>query len=538
MDRWNWTNWLGLPLCAAAAVCGVQPASAQDFMPSAPVAQVDFTSGSAVPTLRDFERLSDRLEAAEARIQALSVSSATAADATNLDLSQPISPAPPKRIHADGNPHLPSSESRLAALEKSLDKDAGPHFPTVRITGFFHLDTATFNQDAANQAVLGDIQNGVGFRRARLQAVGSLAEFTNYSIEMDFATAGRPSFMDVWGEQTHLPIFGNVRIGHYRQPFSMDGLTSIRQIQFLERSLPFQAFVPFRRVGVMAYDKSTDGLTQWAYGIYRTGGFVGAPLGDSRFASDIGDNGGISFSTRASHLLHYDEPTNGRYLLHLGGGYNYSQLTGGLPTGNLYEARAIPEFFVGDPAGGGLTVAGTPFFLDTGRLLVNQFHMLGLEIAGQAGPLNFQGEYMCHFVDQIGNPSLFYDGAYFQTGYFLTGENRTYNKAVGVFDRVNPFTEFFSIGRHERVCGWGAWEVAARWSYLNLFDPGAAPLAGLAGPPLTPNPGRMHNLTLGLNWYWNSYSKIQFNYIHSFLDTAFNGSSNCDNLCARFQVEF
>ena len=33
----------------------------------------------------------------------------------------------------------------------------------------------------------------MGFRRARLQAVGNLSEFTKYSLEMDFAVAGRPN---------------------------------------------------------------------------------------------------------------------------------------------------------------------------------------------------------------------------------------------------------------------------------------------------------------------------------------------------------
>ena len=112
--------------------------------------------------------------------------------------------------------------------------------PLVRMTGFAQLDQGAFGQDAASRANLGDIQDGVGFRRARLQAVGNLSEFTRYSIEMDFAVAGRPSFMDVWGEQTNVPLFGNVRIGQFRQPTTMDGWTNIRHLEFLERSLPFQ----------------------------------------------------------------------------------------------------------------------------------------------------------------------------------------------------------------------------------------------------------------------------------------------------------
>src|SRR5690606_13628585 len=272
------------------------------------------------------------------------------------------------------------------------------------------------------------------------------------------------------------------------------------------------------RVGIMDYDVSDSQRTSWAYGIYRTGGFNNAPLGDTRFATDIGDGGGTSFSGRATHLLWYDEFSDGRYLLHIGGSYNYSRITGGTEHGNSYQARVIPEFFVGDPDGAGLTAAGVPFFADTGRLLADQYHLYGVELAGQFGSAHFQAEYMSTQVDQIGAPSANFDGAYLQVGYFLTGEHRTYNRTVGAFDRVVPFTEFFSLGRKSVVCGWGAWEVVGRWSYVDLNDANAAPVLVAAGPPPTPNPGRLHDTTLGLNWFWNSYTKVQFNWIHAFLD--------------------
>jgi phosphate-selective porin OprO/OprP len=407
--------------------------------------------------------------------------------------------------------------------------------PVIKVSGFFHLDAGWFDQDAVSLATLGDIEDGVGFRRARLQALGRVSEFTNYSIEMDFATAGRPSFMDVWGEQTHLPLFGNLRIGHYRQPFSLEALTSIRELPFLERSLAFQAFVPFRRVGIMAYDHSEDEMASWAYGAYRTGGFLNAPLGDSRFATDIGDQDGWSFSGRATRLLYYDEPAEGRYLVHLGGSYNYSAITGsnGQVNSKTYEARAIPEFFVGDPAAGGATEFGTPFFVDTGRFPADSYHLFGAEAAWQAGSVWAQAEYMAVTVDQIGGPDVFFDGAYVQAGWLLTGEHRVYDRAWGVLGDVVPFTDFFGIGRHCGICGWGAWELTARWSYVNLFDPAVTP------DPLAPGrPGRLHDTTLGVNWHWNRHAKVQFNWIHAFLDNAALGDSDTDIYATRFQIDF
>ncbi len=201
---------------------------------------------------------------------------ATKVDTTNVDttnVDDSVIPAtamlqeePPGRVGSGGSKQGPLP----------VKKD---NFPTVKLTGFTQLDDGNYSQTAANRATVGDAQNGVGFRRARLAAYGKAAEFTNYIIEMDFATAGRPSFFDVFGEQTNLPWLGSVRIGQYVQPFSVDAMSGFRNLPFLERSLPFLAFVPFRRVGVEAYNSTEDQRFNWAYSGFKTGGFNNAPLG-------------------------------------------------------------------------------------------------------------------------------------------------------------------------------------------------------------------------------------------------------------------
>lgn len=500
-------------------------AVAQSLADSAPALEPVYEDAAAAVTNQEYQALLARLRAAETRIDQLEGGASGAAG--------PAAPSDsPESAETDGA----GIEQRVDALEQAA-ADAKQKLPMVKLTGFFHLDAGNFDQDATNMASLGDIENGVGFRRARLAAVGNVSDFTAYSIEMDFGTAGRPSFQDVWGEQQQIPFFGNVRIGQFRQPLTMDAWTPIRQLWFLERSLPFQAFDPFRRVGIMAYDKSEDEMWSWAYSVDRTGGFLDAPLGDSRFGTDIGDNGGASFNGRLTHLLYYDEGSEGRHLMHVGGFFDFARITGSNAVAPYYQARAIPEFFVGDPAGGGFTAVGAPFFVDTGRLPADQFYFAGLQLGGQYGSSHFQAEYMGTQVDQIGNPTVFYDGAYAQYGYFLTGEHRSYNRLYGAFDRVTPYTDFFSLGRHRGFCGWGAWETTARWSYVDLRDPAAAPIGSIAGPPQSPNPGRQDDVTLGLNWYWNAYAKLQFNWIHAFLDNA-AGDSDCDIYCGRFQVEF
>ena len=442
---------------------------------------------------------------------------------------------------------LNEARSRLEALEGREEP-----LPLIRLSGFMQLDDGLFSQTAASKGRIGDIQDGVGFRRTRLMAIGKLTEFTGYSIEFDFATIGRPSFMDVWGEQSELPFLGTLRIGQFRQPCTMDSWTSVRHLEFLERSAPFQATDPFRRVGIMAYSMSEDERTSWAYSVYATGltfwtgtDTVYSTLGDNRSGTQIGDNGGVSFGSRVTHLLHYDEPSGGRYLLHIGGGYTYSRVGGAGSTGQFaktYRSAVFPEFFVGDPAGLGATAAGTPLVVDSGRILANDFSLLHLELAGNHGPSHFQTEAMLQMIDQFGGPTIMEPSAYFQCGYFLTGESAGYLKQAGVLDyNVVPYTPFFGTGRHGRIRGWGAWEAAFRWSYLDLSGTNVQPanqLSNLPGPPPVPNAGVLNESTVAVNWWWNRFTRVQFNWIRSMPNYVGYGLAPFDIYGTRFQIEF
>ena len=83
------------------------------------------------------------------------------------------------------------AEERLEFLEREIELHKH-RLPMVRFSGFFQLDSIQFSQSRNNQATVGDIQSGSGFRRLRLIALGNLAEFTAFDIELEFAAAGRP----------------------------------------------------------------------------------------------------------------------------------------------------------------------------------------------------------------------------------------------------------------------------------------------------------------------------------------------------------
>jgi phosphate-selective porin OprO/OprP len=467
-------------------------------------------------------------------------------DADSIDLGTELRrlQARIEQLENAGQPSVPS------------EIKAAPAFPTFKITGFTQFDSALYSQEPENIATVGDAQDGSGFRRARIAVIGMVAESTFYQVEMDFAVAGRPSFFDTFVEQRNLPHVGAVKIGQFCQPFSVDAQTGFRNLTFLERSLPFLALVPFRRIGAEASDTNEDQTTAWAYSVYRSGGFNNAPLGDDRFATDFGDLGGYAVSGRLTHLVWYDECAADRYLCHIGGGYNFSVLgandaIGSGTAGNagsprpFYQARAIPEFRLGYPELSqpfGSAVNTTPVFVDTGRYEADDFHLFGLETVCQAGPWGFTAEYIATSVDSVVGP-VFYQGGYAQLAYRLTGEHRVYDTKTGTLGKLVPFTDFIPLKR-DGIKGWGAWEVAARWSVIDLRNPDDldghyydSATNTFTGTSKAGN-GVLNDSTIGLTWFLNVHTKVQFNWIHAMLDNSAKGFSTADLFVTRVQVDF
>ena len=84
----------------------------------------------------------------------------------------------------------------------------------------------------------------------------------------------------------------------------------------------------------------------------------------------------------------------------------------------------------------------------------------------------------------------------------------------------------------------GAFEVAARLSYVELRNPSSlTPADYIAGTNKSGN-GTLTDSTLGITWWLNYHTKFQINWIHAMLNNAAQGYSLADNFVTRFQVDF
>jgi phosphate-selective porin OprO/OprP len=361
------------------------------------------------------------------------------------------------------------------------------------------------------------------FRRIRIFLSGSGYGMYEYKLQLDFEPEGNDtddkdsgvSIKDLYVGLTDVCFFQHIRFGHFKEAHGLENLTSSKYITFMERYAATKVFAPERNVGIQSYMCSCDSSMGLQYGAFLPRSFDDV---DETDHERISDHQGLDLVARAFASPYYCG--DGRHLVHVGAGAWYSHLAR-REDANLAVMR--DRIRPGTHEGGRIINATT---LDGND--VNDFFTFNLEAAAVWGPLSVQGEFFAKYFDtnNIGNQN--YYGAYAFVSYFLTGENRVYDRCTGDFGRVKPHTNFWAVPTCGDHCcmGSGAWELAARWQYYNNDDDPTA-FAGEANA-----------YTLGVNWYLNPYVRTMFNYEH--WDADYNNGQNgqVDWVGCRVQWDF
>lgn len=448
---------------------------------------------------------------------------APSAAVVNYEMLAPADAVPPAIPESEADAAIKQLQKRLAEVEGQLKKrddadkkaaSASARKFAVRPFGRLHIDAATFDQDAANKAQVGNARNGVDIRRARLGCEGEGFDTFFYRFDVDFVvfdqqTNGRPVIFDMYLDVQNLPILGNVRVGHFREPFSLDRLNSSNDFALMERPAAINILAPFRNLGVMMFDWNEAQTMTWSYGVFDEN--------TNEFGAEYHDRSGIAATGRVTYLPWYDEPAAGRYLWHVGASHSYRRIAD-----QSRRFTSTPEIQLRTDN----TTLRTPNFIDTGVIPLDHYNVVGLETAAVLGPLTLQAEYIGLFGEQTSGRGLYLRGGYVEASYYLTGENRNYVRKSGIFGAVEPFSNFFRVrSKDGGICGGsGAWEVAARYSNFNTND------RNVAG-------GQMQSVTLGLNWYYAVRCRVMLDYNHTFLDrNGLNGDANI--VGTRFQYAF
>jgi phosphate-selective porin OprO/OprP len=341
--------------------------------------------------------------------------------------------------------------------------------------------------------------NATFLRRARLRADGMIFGQFDYVVEMDFANAandnsgdqplsfnnliGSPVPANVWMQIRDVPLLGNVRAGYQVKPIGMTNNTFQAILPFMERADNMDAFYgPFDNgfaMGVTARNMLESELATWQFGVYR-------PLTNA-FAVALNK---YAYGGRVTLLPWYAD--DGRQLIHLGfGTWDGETVEDELRVRARTVLRNGPGFAV-------------PILVDTGEIPCQNQYTFAPEFALVWNSLSVQAEWcgQCLTGATVGAQNVgtvFYHGGYVEVLYLLTGEYQTYDKTNCVFGRIIPRNDYH-LRKGDGLQGIGAWQVGARFSYLDLND------NGVQG-------GVVYDWTLGVNWILNPNMRVQLNYI-------------------------
>ena len=386
---------------------------------------------------------------------------------------------------------------------------------SISIVGRIHWDVGDYLNVHANNAHVGPTQlnSGENVRRARIGLTGKVLGDWNYSLIYDLGgssdngpgTPGSTGATNTSGiEVASLSYTGihplTIEGGILDQLYTLDESTSSNDIMFLERATP----------GVIAANLAAGDFrsgfgARWTtdrlwLGAYFTGPATGTIHGVTNgVVQEIG-----AFQRATYQVLQSDQ-----YSLHLGASAEEllkPETTGGVRVVTNFSDR--PELRV-DPTQ----------IINTGTLgsvtnPVDGANVLGMEAAGGLGPAFAQAEYFHYDVSRQGLSDANFNGGYVEASYTLTGEHRKYNPGTGAYSGISPAHPFdiFHLGDG----AWGAWELGARYSIVNLnsnYTTGQVTSASsnaVAG-------GQQQVFTLGANWYVNNNIRFMINYLHGII---------------------
>ena len=387
-------------------------------------------------------------------------------------------------------------------------KDVSSEKWTVKMGGHVQMDYINWAQ--ADPAIP-NTNDYFEFRRLRLVAEGTGYGVYDFRLQMTLepesvgesppGAVTAPEVKDAYLSMNEIPWLGRMRIGNFFVPFSLEQVTNDTHNIFMERSIPTQGvFAADREVGLAFYNCNEKKSVTWTSGVFFDS------ISEAT-KERIDDNQGCRVSGRLTWLPYFDEPSNGRYLFHTGLGILYTH-----DQDKRVRFRARPQIREGTR------------IIDSGVLLSDAYTTGNFESAIVWGQFAVQSEAFLSTVSNLDGSSNHLSGAYVHTSFFLTGENRVFDRFGqhgAQFARNVPFNNFSLT---PGGVGWGAWEAKSRWSHLDLNNL---------------NAGQYNDFTFGVNWYWNDRVRMMLEWIHPITSQqAVFGATNSDILASRFDFNW
>jgi len=383
-------------------------------------------------------------------------------------------------------------------------------------------------------------QNSEGFhdadstsllRRVRPTIEGKINDKYAFRFTPEFG-GGSASVVDAYVDANLNPAF-NLRAGKFKSFVGLERLQGAGDIKFLERSYVTNAILPNRDLGVAVYGSVLDKKLDYAFGIVNgvaDGGNIATGteyngereytgrLFASPFKDDISVLSGLSFGIGAT----YTDFTGDKNL-------NFTDTSAADATRNglpSYVTEGQNTFF---RYGSGVIADGqrirwspqASYYL--GPLgIIAEYARVSQDVSkASGGSVAAGGDGSNTVITSGSNKKLDHDAWNIGVSYLLTGEDAS-------FKGVKPKNDF-DIDKG----GWGAWELVARYSEINLDENTFKDANGdyrrdandasysntnSAYADLTKSAKSAQTWTTGVNWYLNQNAKFAINYAHTSFD--------------------
>ncbi len=345
-----------------------------------------------------------------------------------------------------------------------------------------YFDAAFYMGDNTYQGETHKIGNGVNIRRMRFAMKAILWGHWGAEIDFDFGN----NAVDI--KDAYIKYIGKnwqIKAGNFREPFSLETMTTSRYITLMERPYPTEQ-APSRHLGI-AYKVFTNHL-------FFEGGIFSSNIANDLIRDQNKSNGtdaGWSVTAR----LAWAPIKKDKQVLHVG-------VAGSYRTPKIQEiGDPINSFRYGENAE---TEINRKKYIDTDWVDDCQTKILfGAELAYAIKNFRVQGEYIITRIQRDknevpeGEDKMKMGGFYVMGSYIIKGADYYYNMGDAEFSQVD-----FKDNKK------GAWEVALRYSYMdaNSFKDGAD-IPFIAG-------GAGEVYTAGISYYFNYNVKIMLNYAY------------------------
>ena len=399
---------------------------------------------------------------------------------------------------------------------------------SINLTGMVHFDAHLIrsglpritDKDSASVA------DAFEFRRVRLGVNGTMYKDVDYEVIVN-ATGTDTNILDTGFLNFSAVKEAQVRVGRFRQPYSLEAMTKDNAIDFMERSYGDQ-LGPNKMLGVGLFGEPRKGLT---YGLaIAQAGFneitnndnIGG-LGTGRATVNFGELNNLD-----GQVIHLGASTNrGKYESTPATSTDSSKTASGDTRSTLLtyrtEDRGLSNAYRVQLGGDAVGAAYGALANNAAQI---EKTLNDLEFAVASGAFKFQAEASSLILNAsalncvaagcasttTANLQVTSDTKYAEFVYNLTGERWADAYKGGSFGVVKP-NAIYRFGEG----GTGAWQIGVRVSEYKSSLPGttanaAAITDGGNNKSRAENSESARTITYGVNWFLNPNTAVKINY--------------------------